>query len=71
MSKVDVYVDGVFLTSAINFASPGETTQAWQKFAVTFTANSAKTTITFFNGDPAGVGGNNGLDDISLELAKP
>jgi Protein of unknown function (DUF642) len=66
LSKVDVYVDGLFLTSAIKVANPGETALAWQQFSVAFQATSAQTTIAFFNGDPPGIGGANGLDSVSL-----
>jgi Protein of unknown function (DUF642) len=66
LSKVDVYVDGLFLTSAVKIAVPGENALTWQQFSVTFKANSAQTTIAFFNGDPLGIGGANGLDNVSL-----
>ena len=68
LSKVDVYVDGLFLTSAIKVANPGETALAWQQFSVAFKANSAQTTIAFLNGDPPGIGGANGLDNVSLAV---
>jgi Protein of unknown function (DUF642) len=66
LSKVDVYIDGLFLTSAIKLAIPGDTALAWQQFSVAFQANSTRTTIAFFNGDPPGIGGANGLDNVSL-----
>jgi hypothetical protein len=67
LSKVDVFVDGALLTSAVNVARPGEKTQGWQRFSAKFTAASTRTTIFFLNGDPPDlIGGDNGLDNVSL-----
>jgi hypothetical protein len=64
-STVNVYVNGNLLVAAENTRGNGSTKQVWQKFVQTFVASTAKTTISFLNGDPDG-DEQNGLDAVSL-----
>jgi hypothetical protein len=67
LSRIDVYVNGQLLTSAIYSAPASDPVQTWQKFSATFTANSAKTTILFFSDGSREIAGKNiGLDNVSL-----
>jgi Protein of unknown function (DUF642) len=73
ISKVDIYVNHVFLTSVIAEADPSETTLAWEDLSVKFTATAKKTSIAFFAGNPPpnAPGGVDSLDDISVESLSP
>jgi hypothetical protein len=70
LGKIDVYINGQLLTSAIYSAPSGDPVQTWKKFLVTFTANSTRTTILFFSDGALEIAGKNiGLDNVSLEVA--
>jgi len=67
-STVAVLVNGALVITATNSKGHGTTTQIWETFSVSFTANSSSTTIEFLNKDPPG-DTSNGLDNISLSSA--
>lgn len=62
-STVDVSIDGTQVRVAKN--AHRSTALEWQKFTIHFTAKSARTTLTFVNGDPS-TDNSNGLDGVSL-----
>ncbi len=64
-STIDVLVDGTPLLSATNSDGAGTITQSWRRFATSFVATSASTTLAFLNADPAS-DNTNGLDDVEL-----
>ncbi len=66
-STVHVMNGGKQIFKAIAKGTPGLTTQTWRPFSVTFTATSAKTTLSFINGDPSN-DTDCGLDGVSLSL---
>ena len=67
-STVNVFVNDQLLTSVINTGGKGKTALVWHQFSANFTASTDVTTVTFINANPAGYGGVNGLDNVSLEL---
>ncbi len=64
-STVAVSVNGAVVITATNSKGLGSTTQIWETFTVSFTANSNSTTIEFLNKDPSS-DTSNGLDSIAL-----
>jgi hypothetical protein len=52
-STVHVYNGSTLLQTVIGHGKKGTTTQHWTVFKITFTATSAKTTLSFINGDPS------------------
>jgi hypothetical protein len=66
-STVNVFNGSTMLLSATN-AKMSATTQVWQHFSVTFVASTARTVLSFINGDPSN-DTNDGLDDVNLVLA--
>ncbi len=64
-STIDVYDGATLLLAATNTAGKGSTKEVWRKFTTSFTATTAKTTLSFINADPSG-DEQNGLDDVAL-----
>jgi hypothetical protein len=64
-STVRTLVNGRLILSATNSDGAGLKTQVWKRFAFTFEATSATTTIRFVNGDPVS-DFHNGLDSVRL-----
>ncbi len=65
-STVDLSIDGGARLSFTNPTAP-RTFMDWQLFSVDFTATSASTNLTFFNGS-ASNNGLSGLDNVTLEV---
>ena len=64
-STVNAFVDGNLVKSATNSLGQGSSSQVWKRFSVTFTAETASTTISLINGDPSN-DTQNGLDAVKL-----
>jgi hypothetical protein len=64
-STIDVYYGSTLLIAATNKAGTGSSKEVWRKFATTFTATAATTTLSFINADPSG-DEQNGLDSVTL-----
>jgi hypothetical protein len=67
-SSVDVYENSTKLGTFTNTGGEGTTTENWQLFTVTFTADAPWTTLAFINADPPG-DMNCGVDNITLSPA--
>ena len=65
MGKVEAYVNGILLATAIVVGVPNTTTVNWQKFEVTFTATSDHSQIMLVDGTI--LAGEVGLDDVELQ----
>jgi hypothetical protein len=67
ITRVDVYVNGYLLTSAIQPGKINSISQKWNQFSAQFTAATDKTTIAFIcPGQPPN---NDALDDVQLVIA--
>lgn len=64
-STVELSLNGGPREPFTNADGTGANVMNWKQFTRSFTANSASTVITFFNGDPAD-DNNNGLDSIAI-----
>jgi hypothetical protein len=64
-STVEVSINGGPRIPFTNADETGATAMNRKQFTTSFTANSASTTIAFFNGDP-GNDNSNGLDNIAI-----
>jgi len=68
MSKMDVFINGVWLTSVAQPGVAGSSSQSWNQYSVKFKATSNTTTVTILGTVMAS--NNIGLDDVQL-IQKP
>jgi hypothetical protein len=67
-SRVNVFVNGSQIFSAVNSGGAGSSTLFWQQFTTSFTATGTSTTLAFINGDPS-TDNANAFDNVSIAVS--